>query len=489
MSEEIRHIAGRYELHEQLGAGAMGRVWRASDLRLERVVAVKELLLPSHLDEKATQQARRRARREARIAARLHHPNAITVHDVVEHGGQPWLIMEYLPSQSLSAVLAERGPLPVADVVRIGKHMADALAAAHKASVVHRDVKPGNVLLGAEGTVKITDFGISRALDDTTATATSHYAGTPAFFAPEVARGEEGGFPSDVFSFGATLYNAVEGTPPFGLTDNSIAQVYRAAAGVIRPPERAGTLTPLLAQMLALDPRARPTMAETAERLAALARNTAPTPTLVVDLGDQMTASFAAQPPSTVNERTSRRRAVVGLTTVLVVLVAVVCAAFLYANGAERVQYPAAQSGTATTSPSSAPTSATLPVAVPLISELSDKCLDVPGKATLNSTPLTVFDCNGGSNQQWTATAAGELRVYGNKCLNARQAGTQPGTIVDIFDCNGTAAQKWTFKPDQSIVGKQSGLCLDVLGGGVNYGTPVGLWHCAGVRNQLWRQR
>jgi serine/threonine protein kinase len=496
VSEGIRLIAGRYELHEQLGAGAMGMVWRASDLRLERVVAVKELLLPSHLDEQAAQQARRRARREARIAARLHHANAITVHDVVEHDGQPWLIMEYLPSQSLAAVLAERGSLPVADVVRIGKHMADALAAAHKASVVHRDVKPGNVLLGAEGAVKITDFGISRALDDTAATATSHYAGTPAFFAPEVARGEEAGYPSDVFSFGATLYNAVEGTPPFGLTDNSIAQLYRAAAGVVRPPERAGALTPLLAQMLALDPRARPTMAETAERLTALARNTAPSPTLVVDLRDQMTASFAAQPPSTAKERTSRRRAVAGLTAVLVLLVAVVCGAFLYANRDQEPQTPALQPTTTTTTTTTTTkasvavtTTGKLPVAVPLISEATGKCLDVPNKATDNLTPLTIFDCNGGSNQQWTATEAGELRVYGTKCLDARQAGTQPGTIVDIYDCNGTPAQKWTPKPDGSIVGKQSGLCLDVLGAGVDYGTPVGLWTCAGVKNQQWRQR
>ncbi|MEO6082395.1 MAG: serine/threonine protein kinase [Umezawaea sp.] len=487
MSQGIRRIAGRYELHEQLGAGAMGRVWRADDLKLERVVAVKELLLPSNLDEKTVQQARSRARREARIAARLHHPNAITVHDVVEHDGQPWLIMEYLPSQNLSAVLAQRGPLPVPDVIRIGKHMAAALAAAHQASVLHRDIKPGNVLLGAGGAVKITDFGISRALDDTAATATSNYAGTPAFFSPEVARGEDSGYPSDVFSFGATLYNAVEGTPPFGRTDNSIAQLYRAAAGMVRPPERAGALTPLLAQMLALDPSSRPTMDETAERLAALAKNTAPTPTPVVDLWDQTTASFAAQPPSTAGVRKSRKRAVAGLTAVLVVLVAIVCGAFLYASRADkdRYQYPAAQPGTTTTSPSTVQS----PAAFPLINGVANKCLDVPDKATANGTPVTIFVCNGGSNQQWTATAAGELRVYGTKCLDAQLASTQPGTIVMIHDCHGGANQQWTVKDDQSIVGKQSGLCLDVPGADTNFGTPVRLWDCAGVPNQRWRER
>jgi serine/threonine protein kinase len=493
VSQQNRLIAGRYELRDQLGAGAMGVVWRAGDLKLERVVAVKELLLPSHLDAQAVQQARRRAQREARIAARLHHPDAITVHDVVEHDGQPWLIMEYLPSKSLATVLAERGPLPVGDVVRIGKHMADALTAAHKASVVHRDVKPGNVLLGADGAVKITDFGISRALDDTTATATGSYAGTPAFFAPEVARGQEAGYPSDVFSLGATLYNAVEGQPPFGITDNSIAQLYRAAAGTIRPPERAGALSPLLARLLALDPRARPTMAETAEALGTLSRNTAPTPTLVVDLRDQLTASFTLPPRSTSDERRSRRRAAAGLAAALVVVAALVTGAFLYADSAKRSDASTPPPSSSSTSPAkSSPaksSSAKPPVAAPLVVDGSGKCLDVPGRATENGTAVTIFDCNGGDNQEWTFTAAGELRVYdGAKCLDARLAGTEPGTSVDIHDCNGGPNQKWTFGTDRSITGEQSGLCLDVVGGGADFGTPVVLWTCAGGANQHWRQ-
>ncbi len=492
MSVQNQRIAGRYELHDQLGAGAMGLVWRATDLKLERVVAVKELLLPSHLDLRAIEQARRRAQREARIAARLHHPNAITVHDVVEHDGQPWLIMEYLPSKSLAAVLAERGPLPVPDAVRVGKHMADALAAAHKASVVHRDVKPGNVLLGAEGAVKITDFGISRALDDTSATATGHYAGTPAYFAPEVARGQEAGYPSDVFSLGATLYDAVEGTPPFGLTDNSIAQLYRAAAGTIRPPERAGALTPLLTRLLALDPSARPTMAEVAASLAALARNTAPTPTVVVDLRDQVTSSFPALTPSTVDDRRNRRRATAGLVAALVVLAAAVGGAFLYANNAKRSEASTSPSSTSSTPPSkpSTPqsTSARPVAATPFIGEASKKCLDVPQKAIENSTATTISDCNGGSNQQWAPTAAGELRVYGTKCLQPRLADTQQGTIVEIFDCNGSVHQRWTVNRDLSIVGRQSGLCLDVLASGTEFGTPVVLWPCTGGANQQWRQ-
>ena len=342
MSEENRRVAGRYELSERVGGGAMGLVWLARDLRLDRVVAVKELLLPSHLDEKQSEQARRRAMREARIAARLQHPNAIAVYDVVEDDGQPWLIMEYLPSKSLAVVIADSGPLPVDDVVRIGGQLAAALAAAHKASVVHRDVKPGNVLLGDAGAVKITDFGISRAIDDATATATGRSVGTPAFFSPEVAKGEDGGYPSDVFSLGATLYNAVEGTPPFGISENSIAQLHRVAEGTIRPPEKAGTLTPVLLRLLDPDPDTRPTMAEAAEELAVLAEISEPTPTLVEEVPAPEAEAKTdpvpppppspPSPPSTEDEEKRRRRAVFGLIGVTVLLLAVVGAAFWFAN-------------------------------------------------------------------------------------------------------------------------------------------------------------
>ncbi|HEX6339657.1 serine/threonine-protein kinase [Umezawaea sp.] len=346
MSEENRRVAGRYELTERVGGGAMGLVWLARDLRLDRVVAVKELLLPSHLDEKQGEQARRRAMREARIAARLQHPNAIAVYDVVEDDGQPWLIMEYLPSRSLAAVIADTGPLPVDDVVRIGVQLATALAAAHKASVVHRDVKPGNVLLGDAGAVKITDFGISRAIDDATATATGRSVGTPAFFSPEVAKGEDGGYPSDVFSLGATLYNAVEGTPPFGISENSIAQLHRVAEGTIRPPEKAGTLTPVLLRLLDPDPETRPTMAEAAEELAVLAEISEPTPPPVEEVPAPAAEAptepestpapaepvAAAPAPSTEDEQKRRKRAVLGLIGATVLLLVVVGAAFLFAN-------------------------------------------------------------------------------------------------------------------------------------------------------------
>jgi len=278
VNADTRLVAGRYRLDRQIGSGAMGVVWRAHDERLDRTVALKELLMQPGLDEEEAERARARAMREGRIAARLQHPHAISVYDVaLDHGtgaGEqvvPWLVMEYLPAPSLATVLAEHGALPPHEVARIGWQVAAALTAAHQAGIVHRDVKPGNVLLGQDGTVKITDFGISRASWDATVTRTGMLAGTPAYFAPEVARGELPGSPSDVFSLGSMLYVAVEGEPPFGLDDNTLALLRTVAEGRVRPPLRAGPLSTVLMQLLADDPAARPAMPDVVAALSAIA--------------------------------------------------------------------------------------------------------------------------------------------------------------------------------------------------------------------------
>jgi serine/threonine protein kinase len=279
-------VADRYRLDERIGSGGMGVVWRAHDVRLNRTVAVKQLLLGPGLSPGEADESRARAMREGRIAARLHHPHAINVFDValgpdLEHGedDQPWLVMEYLPSRSLADVLAERGPLPPLEVARIGRQVADALAAAHQAGIVHRDVKPGNVLIGENGTVKITDFGIARASWDPTVTRTGVLTGTPAYFAPEVARGEAPDPASDVFSLGATLYTAVEGVPPFGNDDNTLALLRTIADGDARPPKNAGPLSALLVQLLRYDPAQRPVMAVTRDLLGRIAAKGNETPT------------------------------------------------------------------------------------------------------------------------------------------------------------------------------------------------------------------
>ncbi|MFL6126182.1 serine/threonine-protein kinase [Actinophytocola sp.] len=264
-------IAGRYQLFEQLGSGGMGVVWRAHDERLRRTVAVKQVRVPAELTEPQGEEMVRRTMREGRIAARLHHPLLITVYDVVSDGGQPYLIMEYFPSKSL----ARLGMLPYDEVARIGSEAAGALAAAHDAGVVHRDVKPANVLIGEDGTVKITDFGISRVISDLTLTATSTFAGTPAYLAPEVARGSDATFASDVYSLGATLYAAVEGSPPVGEDTNAMKLLYKVSSGEINPPTHAGPLTDVLLWLLSDDPAKRPSMTEARDALAAVAEKPA----------------------------------------------------------------------------------------------------------------------------------------------------------------------------------------------------------------------
>lgn len=262
MSEVGELLAGRYRLRRQLGSGAMGVVWEAVDERLRRTVAVKQLIPESGLDPARAEEARQRAMREGRIAARLHHPNAVAVHDVTEHDGLPVLVMEYVPSRSLADVLAERGTLAPEVVAGIGAQAASALEAAHAEGIVHRDIKPGNVLVADDGTVKITDFGISHAADDVAVTRTGMLAGTPAYLAPEVAQGRAPTPSSDVFSLAVTLYEAVEGRTPFDRDDsppeNSLALLHVVAAGNVVPPRQAGALTPVLERMLDVDPARRP---------------------------------------------------------------------------------------------------------------------------------------------------------------------------------------------------------------------------------------
>ncbi|WP_051771681.1 serine/threonine-protein kinase [Saccharothrix sp. NRRL B-16314] len=266
MAESGGTVGGRYTLVEQIGSGAMGVVWLARDALLDRPVAVKELRPDLAFEE--VQVVGARAMREARNAARLQHPNAVAVFDVVVEDDRPWLVMEYVPARTLGALLTERGTVDPAEAARIGGRVASALAAAHAAGIVHRDVKPSNVLIGEDGTVKLTDFGISRAAGDGTLTGSGMITGTPAYLAPEVARGEQPDTSSDVFSLGATLYAATEGQSPHGVSDNSFGLLYRAALGKVEPPTRSGPLTGVLMRMLATDPTTRPTAAEAIGLLA-----------------------------------------------------------------------------------------------------------------------------------------------------------------------------------------------------------------------------
>ncbi|MEJ2865739.1 serine/threonine-protein kinase [Actinomycetospora flava] len=306
MADEGELIAERYRVRARVGQGAMGVVWRAEDERLRREVALKQVSLPAGADEEARDRAHRRVFREGRMIARLHHPHAIAVYDVVEHEGGPWLVMEYLASRSLAEVLAAHGPLVPDRVARLGRQVADALAAAHEAGIVHRDVKPGNVLLADDGLVKVTDFGIARAVDDVTLTSTGMMAGTPAYLAPEVARGGAADFRSDVYSLGSTLYTALEGAPPFGTGDNPLAVLHRVASGEYAPPVRRGAITALVEALLRPEPEGRPPMGRVRDDLARLLSAEAVTeegpvtPVLARPAPTPTTVPAAAPPPMAV---------------------------------------------------------------------------------------------------------------------------------------------------------------------------------------------
>jgi serine/threonine protein kinase len=263
-------VADRYRLVKMLGSGGMGVVWQAWDERLQRTVALKMLRTQPELTDEEREVATKRATREARISAGLHHPHAVPVFDVVEHDGQPCIVMQLIDSTPLSKLLQEHGTFTPLRTARVGAEVGAALAAAHRRKIVHRDVKPGNILIRDDGSAMISDFGIAQALGDTTITATGLVHGTPAYLAPEVARGDPSSFASDVFSLGSTLFAMLEGAPPFGTDRNAIALLHRVAQGEVAVPGSAGPLAPLLLEMLSPDPKQRPDMATVTRRLAEL---------------------------------------------------------------------------------------------------------------------------------------------------------------------------------------------------------------------------
>ena len=271
MSDEGRLVAGRYRLVERIGQGGMGTVWRAQDEVLDRQVALKRLHAHPHLahDELAT--LYERTRREARSAGRIAHPHVVVVHDVVDDEGLPCIVMEYVPSVTLAELLKGGRTLPPEEAARIGLGMIAALRAAHAADVLHRDVKPGNVLLAAEGRVVLTDFGIALTTGTSTLTKTGEMVGSIDYMAPERMRGRTPGPASDLWALGATLYQAVEGRPPFR-KDTAVETAYAIAVEPLPPMKQAGALEPLIDALLVKEPGERPT-AEQTERALRVVRD------------------------------------------------------------------------------------------------------------------------------------------------------------------------------------------------------------------------
>ncbi|MBN6057081.1 serine/threonine protein kinase, partial [Nonomuraea sp. RK-328] len=264
-------LAGRYHLVERLGEGGAGTVWRAIDETLDRQVAVKQVRVPQGLTPPQRAAFADRAIHEARSAGRLRDPAIVMVHDVVLEGDQPWIIMDLVTGRSLDKVVKERGPLPPEEVARIGLRVLSALETAHMNGMLHHDVKPANILLDADGSAMLTDFGIAVPLYGQDGTGPTSGGGSLGYMAPERLNQQAAGSASDLWSLGAALYVAAEGRAPF---ERAMPAAVAAAVLLHDPPfpERAGPeLGGLVMEMLAKNPAARPTAGVIRERLGALA--------------------------------------------------------------------------------------------------------------------------------------------------------------------------------------------------------------------------
>ncbi|QYC40701.1 Serine/threonine-protein kinase PrkC [Nonomuraea coxensis DSM 45129] len=262
-------VGGRYRLLKAIGKGGMGKVWQAHDEVLGRDVAVKEVVPPPDLTGPEREVFARRTFREARAAGRVAHPGVATVYDVLEEDGHPWIVMQLVRSRTLGEAIREDGPLEPYDTARIGVHLLQALRAAHAAGVLHRDVKPDNVLLAEDGRTVLTDFGIATTEDDSTVTRTGVLIGTPAFIAPERAAGGRASAASDLWSLGVTLYQAVEGHSPFQRT-NPLTTLGAVMHAEPEPAARAGVLAPVLSGLLRKNPAERMTLDEAERRLTTI---------------------------------------------------------------------------------------------------------------------------------------------------------------------------------------------------------------------------
>ncbi|MFH9016355.1 protein kinase [Streptomyces sp. NPDC017943] len=296
-----RLVAGRYRLLSVLGNGGMGTVWRARDETLHRDVAVKEVLVPMGLSEDRLAKMYSRLEREAWAAARVNARGVVTVHDVVTYEGRPCIVMELVQGRSLDDFISEHGPVAPREAARIGTEILAALRAAHAAGVLHRDVKPANVLLGDDDRVVLTDFGIAFVEGDSALTMTGEVVGSPEYLAPERALGRTPGPESDLYSLGVLLYAAVQGRSPFRRT-TPLSTLRAVVDEELPPPHRAGPLAPLIEGLMRKDPSERMSAEQAARELRLAASDvTGPSVVLEPSTTDEQ-ATIQAQPVSAIDE-------------------------------------------------------------------------------------------------------------------------------------------------------------------------------------------
>jgi eukaryotic-like serine/threonine-protein kinase len=359
-------IAGRYTLGREVGRGGMGAVWLGTDQVLGRQVALKRLGLAPGVGTPDFE----RAEREARLAARLNHPHVVAVFDLVEEGADHWLVMEYVEGRTLAELVREDGALTSDEAAPLLRQVADALAAAHESGIVHRDVKPSNILVTPEGQVKLSDFGIARAEADASLTQTGLVTGSPSYLAPEVASGQSATAASDVWSLGATAFHALAGHPPYEVGDNVMGALFRIVHD--EPPRlpTAGWLETMLDNTMTKDPAHRWPMSQVRDfldggplaapvhedqtRTAAVLRDAPPPPLPVAD-GTQVLPPAAAPTPTPEVVEPDRRRgpggAIIGVVVGLLVIGLFLLFAWLFGAFDPQEQAGSEPPGNQTSSP------------------------------------------------------------------------------------------------------------------------------------------
>ncbi|MEU0205007.1 protein kinase [Streptomyces canus] len=535
MSDEERLIAGRYRVLDRIGQGGMGTVWRAHDTVLGRYVAIKRLHPQPRLSEDELATLFERTRREARSAARISHPNVVVVHDVVDDEGLPTIVMEYVPSTTLADRIRANGPVPPEEAARIGLGVLAALRAAHRAGVLHRDVKPANVLLTEDDRVVLTDFGIAQASDTSTLTVTGQLVGSVDFIAPERLAGAGPGPEADLWALGATLFQAVDGHSPF-LRDTVTETMYAIALGPLPEVRKAGPLTPLIQGLIANKPDER-LSAEEAERLlrtAAAERHPSvaasavpavdavnagpgnappewkperkPEPETERDHGKRVASAAGAvpdgPPPTSTGRRAQPRSArwrkpvVLGTAITAAVVIAI---SLLVTQTVEKGGTGAQASGGATAaddktapslpgaspsvtpspsdSPSSGATSPSTAALSPSESATEAAGVDTGADAGTKATPT-----KGQSGATVAPTGRALVVAASGMCLS-RGNGSE-GVQLYQDTCDGSAAQRWQLG---SGVVRSSGKCMTVAGGATADRTAIQLAGCDGSGSQRFR--
>ncbi|ELP61856.1 protein kinase domain-containing protein [Streptomyces turgidiscabies] len=541
MSDEGRLIAGRYRLLDRIGRGGMGTVWRAHDDLLARQVAVKKLHPQPQLDDHELAILFERTRREARSAARISHPNVIVVHDVVVDAGLPAIVMEYVPSTTLADLTEKHGPVPPEEAARIGREVLAALRAAHRAGILHRDVKPANVLLAEDGRVVLTDFGIAQASETSALTRTGQLVGSVDFIAPERLVGAPPGPEADLWGLGATLFQAVDGRSPF-LRDSVTETMYAIAMEPVPQVRSAGPLTPLIQGLLAGKPSER-LSAEDAERLLRMpaggrtAADDAATPMPVPALGAASGPDRKAEPgsglairgasaaevpaPGVSAERppagtpdprgkgpAGRWRKPTVLAAAAAVMAVLITSAWLVLATPEKNSDGAdvtASDSPLTVGDANAPNSPATPVASSPVSSPSSSAssgstagsggasptVPAPSESTPESSKETVGQESG---DEATSPASGfdssDARsgrplvvAASGKCLSGG-AGTE-GVQLFQATCDGSATQRWQIGSDGTV--RSSGKCMTAAGGATDSRTEVQLTGCDGRASQEFR--